>query len=128
MKFFTVFVAIAFVISNVLAAPVPLDLAPVLGGVTHTAGGILAPVVGGLCDAAVATVKLDVAKVANVDAFVCLAKSQPVPPAIEQATREVSSNCNILKNSINALVSAPGLLEVRAVVCLPKVVVYVSLL
>ncbi|KAK9670785.1 hypothetical protein K7432_017478 [Basidiobolus ranarum] len=128
MKFSTIFVAIAFVISTVLAAPVPLDLSPVLGSVTNNPGGALSPVVDGLCDPALAIVKLNVAEVAHVDAFVCLAKSQPVPPEIEQATREVSSNCNVLKDSINALVSAPGLLEVRAVVCLPKVIVYVSVL
>ncbi|ORY02337.1 hypothetical protein K493DRAFT_297979 [Basidiobolus meristosporus CBS 931.73] len=119
MRFLTVFVTFAILIGTVLAAPLPLPLEVDVGRTLGSVGKLS-------CDVVVAPLK--VGELVTVDAFVCLDSRAPVPAAIEQAASQVSDQCNILKNSITAKIDAEGLLRVRAFVCLPKVIVYVSLL
>ncbi|ORY02336.1 hypothetical protein K493DRAFT_405317 [Basidiobolus meristosporus CBS 931.73] len=109
MRFPAIFVTFAILIGTVLAAPLPYPAPRCQSG----------------CDVVVAPLK--VGELVTVDAFVCLDSRAPVPAAIEQAASQVSDQCNILKNSITAKIDAEGLLRVRAFVCLPKVIVYVSL-
>ncbi|ORY06729.1 hypothetical protein K493DRAFT_333040 [Basidiobolus meristosporus CBS 931.73] len=125
MRFFTAIVCLTALLSVAFAAPLPLDLAPVVGELVKPVAPIVGPILSSTCNNVLVTAQ--VAHLANVDVVVCLDASKPVPAEIEQAASQVSNNCNILKQSITAKVDALGLLKVRAIVCLPRVTLYVSL-
>ncbi|ORY06730.1 hypothetical protein K493DRAFT_16295 [Basidiobolus meristosporus CBS 931.73] len=125
MKFLTVLLCLAALLSVAFTAPLPLDLGSVVGGLTRPVTPAASSVLHTNCNDVVA--KAQVLNLVNVDAVICLDSTKPVPVEVEQAVSQVSHDCNILKNSITAKIDALGLLKVRALVCLPKVVLYVSL-